>query len=133
MKKILSALVICTCLSCIAGCSNEQTSTPTSSSSEQEITEYFSELSTMPKPRKSFGATFLKAKDEIYCYSLSSDAEDAKAAMQLYMAELMNEGFSLEKMDDSLYYMVYKDKKLVSLIGLAKEDDEFILAISFYD
>lgn len=133
MKKILSALVICTCLSCIAGCSNEQTSTPTSSSSEQEKTEYFSELSTMPKPRKSFGATFLKIKDKIYCYSLSSDAEDAKAAMQLYMAEVTHEGFTLEKVEDSLYYMVYADDKLVSLIGLAKEDDEFILAISFFD
>lgn len=55
--------------------------------------------------------------------------------MQLYMAELMNDGFELKKVDDSLYYMVYQDNNLVSFIGVAKDEDngDTVLCITFFE
>ena len=78
---------------------------------------------------------YKRYEDDIYYYKLSSDNDEATAAMQLYMAELMHDGFELKKVDDSLYYMVYQDNNLVSFIGVAKDEDngDTVLCITFFE
>ena len=87
----------------------------------------------MQKPDEEFGAKHLKEDDGIYYYSLSSDSESAVAAMQMYMATLMNSGFSIGEIEGATYYNVYKDDKQISLLGLAKDGSEYVLAVAFFD
>ncbi len=146
MKRKLTLTALCVCMVlCATACgNNESTESPADSVSQQESisqepqsspTEYFTEVPEMKKPSTEFGAEYKRYEDDIYYYKLSSDNDEATAAMQLYMAELMNEGFELKKVDDSLYYMVYKDSNLVSFIGVAKDGDngDTVLCISFFE
>lgn len=143
-KSTLTALCICMMI-CVTACgNNSHTESPDNSSSQVESisqeaqsspAEYFTEVPEMKKPSNDFGAEYKRYEDDIYYYKLSSDNDEATAAMQLYMAELMHDGFDLKKVDDSLYYMVYQDNNLVSFIGVAKDEDngDTVLCISFFE
>ena len=143
-KSTLTALCICTMIFATACGNNARTESPDNSSSQVESisqetqsspAEYFTEVPEMKKPSNDFGAEYKRYEDDIYYYKLSSDNDEATAAMQLYMAELMNDGFELKKVDDSLYYMVYQDNNLVSFIGVAKDEDngDTVLCITFFE
>ena len=143
-KSTLTALCICTMIFATACGNNARTESPDKSSSQVESisqetqsspAEYFTEVPEMKKPSNDFGAEYKRYEDDIYYYKLSSDNDEATAAMQLYMAELMHDGFELKKVDDSLYYMVYQDNNLVSFIGVAKDEDngDTVLCITFFE
>ncbi len=143
-KSTLTALCICTMIFATACGNNARNESPDNSSSQVESisqetqsspAEYFTEVPEMKKPSNDFGAEYKRYEDDIYYYKLSSDNDEATAAMQLYMAELMHDGFELKKVDDSLYYMVYQDNNLVSFIGVAKDEDngDTVLCITFFE
>lgn len=143
-KSTLTALCICTMICATACVNNTHTESQDNSYSQAESisqetqsspAEYFTEVPEMKKPSNDFGAEYKRYEDDIYYHKLSSDNDEAIAAMQLYMAELMNEGFELKKVDDSLYYMVYQNNNLVSFIGIAKDKDngDTVLCISFFE
>lgn len=144
MKKVISLLAICAVMvPCLTACGNnnesvlssaEQSSVENTSSVESaEEKEYFAENSKMPKPSESLGAEFIKEDNEIYYYSLSSDSEAAVAAMQIYMADVMSSGLTLEKVEGSTYYNVYVGETYAAIIGLAKDGDDYVMCVSFFD
>lgn len=146
MRKLLKANTILVFLAvatlCLTACADSRdissvsqttSQSTTESVQEEKIIEYFAEVPGMQKPDEEFGAKYLKEDDGIYYYSLSSDSESAVAAMQMYMATLMNSGFSIGEIEGTTYYNVYKDDKQISLLGLAKDGSEYVLAVAFFD
>ncbi|MGN1118735.1 MAG: hypothetical protein ACI4Q4_00155 [Oscillospiraceae bacterium] len=86
----------------------------------------------MPTPGEDFGAKYIKEENGTYYYSLSSDSESAIAAMHMYMASLMNSGFSIGEIEGTTYYNFYKGSDQIALLGRAKDDVDYVLAVAFF-
>lgn len=92
--------------------------------------EYFSEVPNMRKPSAEYGMTYNRYEDNIYIYGLSQDTDAAEAEVQMYLAQLITDGFDVDV--DGNNIMVYNDGKLMAFMSPVKDGTELVFCISFF-